>query len=322
MDQLLAIRSFARVVEVGSFTRAADSLAMPTTTVSKLIRELEAYLNVRLLQRTTRSVAVTAEGAAYYEQTARLLRDLEEVDSGFRSAQLHPRGRLKVDIGSSVATELIIPALPEFFALYPDIKVELRVNDRPVDLITENVDCVVRGGELTDQSLAARSLGRACWTTCASPAYLQRFGRPEHPLQLESEHRLINYLSARTGRVLPARFQRGSEHYEITGQAGAIEVNESNAHVSAGLAGLGIIHTFNYTVHEYLERGLLVPLLEPWRPEAYPFNVVYAPNRYLSNRVRVFIDWLVKVFERLKAQSHEISSSGSSCFLRDDEGRP
>lgn len=100
MDQLLAIRSFARVVEVGSFTKAADSLAMPTTTVSKLVRELEAYLNVQLLQRTTRNVAVTAEGAAYYEQTARLLRDLEEVDGSFRSAQLSPRGRLKVDIGS------------------------------------------------------------------------------------------------------------------------------------------------------------------------------------------------------------------------------
>ena len=299
MDQLLAIRSFARVVEVGSFTKAADSLAMPTTTVSKLVRELEAYLNVQLLQRTTRNVAVTAEGAAYYEQTARLLRDLEEVDGSFRAAQLSPRGRLKVDIGSSVATELIIPALPLFYARYPDIRIEVSVTDRPIDLITDNVDCSIRGGELGDLSLAARSLGRARWATCASPAYLQRFGTPTHPRQLINDFPLVNYLSARTGRILPARFGKGDERLDISG-GGIFDVNESNAHVAAGLAGLGIIHTFHYTVAEHLRTGALVPVLEDWRPEGYPFNVVYAPNRYLNHRVRVFIDWLVERFAQMK----------------------
>jgi LysR family transcriptional regulator, regulator for bpeEF and oprC len=302
MDQLLAIRAFARVVEMGSFTKAADSLNMPTTTVSKLIRELEAYLNVRLLQRTTRRVAVTVDGSAYYQQTARLLRDLEEVDTGFRTAQVNPKGRLRVDIGSSVASGLIIPALPAFFVRYPDIKVELGVSDRPVDLITENVDCVIRGGELSELSLAARSLGRARWTTCASPGYLERFGQPQHPQQLETDHHMINYLSARTGRVLPARFERGSERFEVSGR-GVFDVNESNAHVAAGLAGLGVIHTFSYLVNEHIERGVLVPVLEDWRPAPYPFNVVYAPNRYLSHRVRVFIDWLVELFARMKAST-------------------
>jgi len=302
MDQLAAMRAFARVVEVGSFTKAADSLAMPTTTISKLVRELETYLNARLLQRTTRSVSVTGEGLAYYEQTIRLLRDLEEVDTGLRAAQVHPRGKLKVDIGSSVASDLIIPALPEFFARYPDIRLEVGVSDRHVDLISESVDCAIRGGELKELSLAARSLGNAHWITCAAPAYLEQFGRPGHPKELESKHRLIDYLSARTGRVLPAVFERGEERYEITGHS-VFSVNESNAHVTAGLAGLGIIHTFGYTVQKHIESGALVPVLEEWRPAPYPFHVVYAPNRYLSHRVRVFIDWLVERFLQMKTAS-------------------
>lgn len=163
MNQLLAIRVFARVVEAGSFTKAADSLEMPKTSVSKLIQELESFLRVRLLQRTTRSVTVTADGAKYYEQTARIIRDLEEIDAGFQSTLFNPRGKIHVDVGSSVATALIIPALPEFFARFPDIEIDLGVSDRHVDLISDNVDCVIRGGPLMEQSLAARFLeiGRA-----------------------------------------------------------------------------------------------------------------------------------------------------------------
>lgn len=299
MNQLLAIRVFARVVEAGSFVKAADSLAMPKATVSKLIQDLEGFLRVRLLQRTTRSVTVTADGARYYEQTARILRDLEEVDSCFQSAQIKPRGTLHVDVGGSVATTLIIPALPEFFARFPDIKIDLGVSDRPVDLISDNVDCVIRGGVLKDQSLAARFLGQAAWTTCATPAYLRRFGTPEHPKDLENNHRLIGYRSARTGRVFPALFQRGDETCEVIGN-GALSVNESNSHTAAALAGLGVIHTFNYAVQAHLETGALVPILQDWRPAPYPFHAAYPPNRNLSHRVRVFIDWLVEHFSTLQ----------------------
>lgn len=295
MNQLLAIRVFARVVEAGSFTKAADSMNMPKTSVSKLIHELETYLRVRLLQRTTRSVTVTADGAAYYEQTARLLRDLEEVDSGMISAQSTPRGKLRVDIGASVASALIIPALPEFYARYPDIEIDMGVSDKHVDLISENVDCVIRGGPLNELSLAARLLGLASWTTCAAPEYLKRFGTPEHPRELEHAHCMVSYQSTRTNRVIPAHFERNGEKIEITG-SGIFSVNESNAHLTAGLAGLGVIHTFNYTVQRYLDSGELVPILEDWRPAPYPFHAVFAPNRHLSNRVRVFIDWLVERF--------------------------
>ncbi|MCU1753227.1 LysR family transcriptional regulator [Pseudomonas sp. 6D_7.1_Bac1] len=299
MNQLLAIRVFARVVEAGSFTKAADSLEMPKTSVSKLIQELESFLRVRLLQRTTRSVTVTADGAKYYEQTARLIRDLEEIDAGFQSAQFNPRGKIRVDMGSSVATSLIIPALPDFFARFPDIEIDMGVSDRHVDLISDNVDCVIRGGAIMEQSLAARFLGHASWTTCASPAYLQRFGTPAHPWELEKDHRVICYHSARTNRVIPAAFQRGAKKFEVIG-SGVLSVNESNAHIAAGLAGLGVIHTFNYAVQPYIESGGLVPILKDWRPAPYPFHVAYPPNRNISNRLRVFIDWLVEHFSTLK----------------------
>lgn len=297
MNQLLAIRVFARVVESGSFTKAADSLELPKTTVSKLIRELESHLGVRLLQRTTRRLTVTADGASYYQLTNRLIHQLEDIDQGFSQAQGLPRGKVRVDIGGSVATLLVVPALPDFFARYPDIQLDLGVSDRPIDLISERVDCVIRGGPLTEQSLAVRRLGEVSWSTCASPSYLQRYGIPTHPQELD-DHLIVTYHSAATGRVLPARFQRNDERYQIEGKA-ILSVNESNAQLAAGVAGLGIIHTFSYTVKAHVERGELVPILRDWRPEAYPFHVLYPPNRHLSNRVRVFIDWLVERFAQI-----------------------
>jgi DNA-binding transcriptional LysR family regulator len=297
MNQLLAIRVFARVVESGSFTKAADSLNLPKTTVSKLIGQLEGHLGVRLLQRTTRRLTVTADGASYYQLTHQLLNQLDDIDQGFSQAQGLPRGKIKVDIGGSTATLLVIPHLPQFFARYPDIKIDLGVSDRPVDLISERVDCVIRGGPLTEQSLAVRRLGEVSWTTCAAPQYLARFGTPTHPEEL-NQHQLVTYHSASTGRIMPAHFQRGGERHQIEGK-GLISVNESNAHLAAGLAGLGIIHTFSYTVRAAIARGELVPILTDWRPPAYPFHVLYPPNRHLSNRVRVFIDWLVERFAQI-----------------------
>lgn len=299
MNQLLAIRVFARVVEAGSFVKAADSLEMPKATVSKLIQDLESFLRVRLLLRTTRRVTVTLDGAKYYQQTARILQDLEEIDSGFQNTLFTPRGKIHVNVGGSVATALIIPALPDFFARYPDIEIELGVSDQIVDLISDNIDCVIRGGVIKEQTLAARHLGQASVTTCASPAYLQRFGEPRDPWELEKEHRIISYRLARTNRVIPAVFERGAERVEMIGN-GVLSVNESNAHIAAGLAGLGVIHTFNYAVQPYIETGALVPILQEWQPAPYDFHVAYPPNRHLSNRVRVFIDWLVEYFSTLK----------------------
>ena len=300
MDQLLAIRAFARVVESGGFTKAADSLDMPKATLTKLVQALERHLRVKLLQRTTRRVSVTAEGASYYEKTMRLLKELDDVDTSFSEAQSRPRGHLRIDMGSSAANLLIIPALPEFFARYPDIRIDVNVSDRHVDLIGDNVDCAIRGGLLPDMSLISRQIGKLGWVTCATPAYLKNNGTPTHPDQLEKTHLVVSYLSARTNRVMPMNFARAGKKVEVVGSR-RIGVNESNAHLAAGLAGLGVIQTFGYTARPHIESGALVPILQGWQPAPYPFHVVYPPNRHVSNRLRVFIDWIADRFSTLTA---------------------
>lgn len=293
MDQLQAIRAFARVVEAGNFTRAADSLNMPNATLSKLVQELEAHLGVRLLQRTTRRVTVTPEGQDYYGKATRVLRDLEDIDSSFNIARSKPRGHLRIDVGGSTARDVLVPLLPDFLARYPDIRIDLGVSDRSVDLIGDNVDCVIRGGALDSSSLVARGLGQATMVTCASPEYLRHNGVPAYPEELRNGHRLVSYLSPQNGRAVPLRFERDGERHELTLEH-RIGINESNAHLAACVTGLGIIQTFTYAAGAALRDGSLVEILEDWRPAPYPFHVAYPQNRYVTHRLRVFIDWLVE----------------------------
>ncbi|MGH8037487.1 MAG: LysR family transcriptional regulator [Stenotrophomonas sp.] len=293
MNQLIAIRAFARVVEAGSFTRAADSLDMPNATLSKLVRELEAHLGVRLLQRTTRRVSITAEGQAYYEKAGRILRDLEDIDASFSAARGTPRGLLRVDVGGSTARDVLVPALPDFMHRYPDIRIELGVSDRTVNLVGENVDCVIRGGPLDDSSLVARHLGDAVLITCASPAYLKACGLPAYPQELHNGHRLVSYLLPSTGRAVPFRFRSAEGLLEIKPEH-RLGINESNAHLAAALAGMGLVQTFSYAAGPALRSGALVEVLQPWRPAPYPFHVVYPNNRHVTHRLRVFIDWLAE----------------------------
>lgn len=295
MDQLQAIRAFARVVEAGNFTRAADSLDMPNATLSKLVQELEAHLGVRLLQRTTRRVTVTPEGQDYYAKATRVLRDLEDIDSSFNIARSKPRGHLRIDVGGSTARDVLVPLLPDFLARYPDIRIDLGVSDRSVDLIGDNVDCVIRGGALDASSLVARGIGQATMVTCASPEYLRHNGIPAYPEELRNGHRLVSYLSPQNGRAVPFRFERNDERSELKLEH-RIGVNESNAHLAACMAGLGIIQTFSYAAGAALRDGALVEILADWRPAPYPFHVVYPQNRYVTHRLRVFIDWLVECF--------------------------
>lgn len=293
MNQLVAIRAFARVVEAGSFTRAAEGLEMPTATLSKVVRELETHLGVRLLERTTRRVAVTAEGVVYYEKAGRILRDLEDVDASFGASGGSPRGLLRVDVGNAIARDVLVPALPTFLARHPDIRIELGVSDKAVNLISENVDCAIRGGPLDDGSLVARHLGDADIVTCASPAYLETFGRPTHPDDLRGDYPLVSYLSPTHGRAFPFRFQHEVERLELNTQH-RVGINESNACLAAGLAGLGIVQAFAFAARTSLRSGALVEVLRDWRPAPYPFHVVYPNNRNVSHRLRLFIDWMTQ----------------------------
>lgn len=297
MDQIQAMRIFVRVVEAGTFTRAADSLSLPKATVTKHVQALEARLRVKLLNRTTRRVTVTPDGAAYYDRTVRLLTDLDDIEASMTNARANPRGRLRVDVGTSVAQLLIIPNLADFHTRYPDIQLDLGVSDRIVDLIGDNVDCVIRGGELTDQSLVARRVGNLEFITVASPEYLARKGVPSHPLEIEQTHASVIYFSPQSGRHYPLEFVKGAESIDITGPY-QLSVNEANAYVTSVLAGLGIGQITSYQAQSHLQSGALVQLLTEWTQPPLPVYVVYPPNRHLSAKVRAFVDWAAELFQR------------------------
>jgi len=299
MDRFDALQAFARVVEAGSFTKAAQTLHMSKTTVTQLVQQLEARLRVKLLNRTTRQVKVTADGAAYYERVVRVLADLEDADTGLSSASTTPKGRLRVDVPSPFARMLMMPALPAFHARYPDIQIDMGVSDRMVNVIGDNVDCVLRGVEVTDPSLVARRVGDLPIGVYAAPSYLERAGAPMHPRELEdTHHRLVGFLSTRSGKTLPLRMGRGDgphgERIEVQGRY-VVAVDDGNAYLAAGLAGMGILAVPHYMAHEHVARGELLTLFDDWRCDTMPMYVAYPPNRHVSAKLRVFIDWVVEL---------------------------
>lgn len=294
MNKLQAMEVFVQVVDVGGFTRAADNLQLPKATVSTLIQGLEKTLAVKLLHRTTRHVSVTADGAAYYERCLRILADVRDAEESLSRTRLSPSGRLRVDAPTGLAGDILIPALPDFFARYPDIQLELGCSDRPVDLVEEGVDCAVRGGALIDTSLIARRVGIIHFVTCASPAYLARYGRPAHPTEL-TRHRCVNYFSARTGKIFDWDFTRNGERHQLQ-LPGDIAVNDSTAYLSAGLAGLGVVQMTNFLMEPMIADGRLELLLPDWVSDPLPIHVVYPQNRHLSAKVRVFVEWVAELF--------------------------
>jgi DNA-binding transcriptional LysR family regulator len=293
MDRFDAMQAFARVVEAGSFTKAAETLHMSKTSVTQLVQQLEARLRVKLLNRTTRKVNVTADGAAYYERVVRLLGDMDDAETSLSGASASPRGRLRVDVPSPLARLILVPALPAFHARYPDIQFDMGVSDRMVDLIGENVDCVVRGGELADQSLMARRVGDLQLGVYAAPSYLERAGSPSHPRELEnSHHRVVGFHWPRTGKVLPYTLHhQGGESIQVQGRY-VLAVDDGNAYLAAGLAGLGVLWLPDYMSDAHVARGELVPLFEGWRLDPMPIYVAFPPNRHVSAKLRVFIDWV------------------------------
>lgn len=292
MDRFDAMQAFVRVVETGSFTKAAQTLHLSRTTVTQLVQHLEARLRVRLLNRTTRQVNVTADGAAYYERVVRLLADIDDADTSLSGAAALPRGRLRIDVPAPLARLVLVPALSDFLARYPDIQLDLGVSDRNIDLIDENVDAVIRGGALTDQSLVARRIGDLHAGIHAAPAYLQEAGIPDHPRALvDSHHRIVGYLRSRNGKVLPYTMQRGEERITVQGRH-RLALDDGNAYLAAGVAGLGLLWLPTYMAAPYVARGELVRVFADWHLEPMPLYVAFPPNRHVSVKLRVFIDWV------------------------------
>lgn len=297
MDQILAIRTFVRVAEAGSFAKAADQMNLPRSSVSKLVQDLEAHLGAKLVERTTRSVTITVEGLAYHERALRLLADLDEMDGTVAGARSAPKGRLRVDIGSVMANQILIPRLPEFQSLYPDIDLLLGVNDRSADLVGEGIDCVIRGGLLADSSMKARKLCELDFVVCAAPSYLAGKRRPEHPDDLR-EHRIASYFSASSGKPFPLLLQRGEERYDYAPAMPGMSVNESTAHLNCMLAGLGIGQSFGFLARPHFKTGSLIELLPEWKPALRPLHLVYPADRFPNARLRVFADWAADIFKQ------------------------
>lgn len=303
MDQLSALRVFVRIADSGGFGKAADALNMPRATVTKLVQELEAHLGAKLFQRSTRKVAVTDEGRAYYQRAMQILAELDEMDGLFAGTQEGPRGRLRVDVGSSLANLILLPRLVEFRRAFPQVRLELGVSDRHVDLVGDAVDCVIRGGVLTDTSLVARRIASLDYVTCASAAYVAARGMPEHPDQLREQHDTVGYFSSLTGRPFALMFQRGEERVELDPRATqGVLVNESTAHLTALVNGLGVGQTFGFMARPYLERGELVALLPQWQRPMHDLHVVFERNRHAHARLRAFIDWTVEAFRPFDGQ--------------------
>ncbi len=293
MDKLLAMTVFTRVVETGGLSRAAESLGIPKATATTLIQKLESALGVRLLNRTTRRVTVTPDGAAYYERCIPILGLVRETEESLGKQHSTPRGRLRVDVPTLMARSVFVPALPQFFARYPDIELALACSERRADLIEDGIDCAVWSGEIEESSFVARRVGFLYFATCAAPSYIARHGRPEHPEDLV-RHRCINHFSARTGKVSDWIFSKRGTRVQTT-LSGHIALEDENSYVAAAEAGLGIAQIPAFILKEAMERGSLDLVLGDWFPEPSPLYVVYPQHRHLSGRIRVFVDWVAEL---------------------------
>ncbi|TMV85776.1 LysR family transcriptional regulator [Thioclava sp. BHET1] len=295
MDQLAAMRAFVSVVDTGSFTRASAQIGIPKATMTKLVQALEAHLRTKLLNRTTRRVLVTVDGALYYERAARLLSEIEELDGTMANAQALPQGKLRIEMSGVLATQIVVPALRDFHSRYPDIAIDLGVSDRQIDILAENVDCAIRIGALDDQSLVARRVGQMHLVTCAAPRYLALYGAPAHPKDLENGHRVVRFFRPAGGQPVPFVFRRSSETFEVLGEA-MISVDDALTYLVAAEAGHGVVQAPRFVVQAALREGRLQPVLSDWSRDPMPIHIVYPPNRHVSNKLRVFVDWVAGVF--------------------------
>jgi DNA-binding transcriptional LysR family regulator len=297
MDRFDAMRVYSRVVERRSFTAAAEDTGLPRSTVTDAVKQLEARLGVQLLQRTTRHVSPTLDGEAYYQRCISILADIEEAEGAFAGAK--PKGMLRVDVHGTLARHFVLPNLPSFLETYPDIEFYMSEGDRLVDLVREGIDCVLRVGIPQDSDMIARRVAMLEEITLAAPAYLERHGMPEHPERLDG-HRMVGFRSSAIGSLLPLEFIVDDQVREFALPA-TISVNAAESLHAAARYGLGIIQVPVYHAERYIASGELVHILKDFPLTETPVSLLYPRNRQLAPRVRVFIDWLVKIFAQQRA---------------------
>ncbi len=294
MDRLFSMKVFTRVVEMSSFARAAESLQVTAGVASRMVQALESHLRVKLLNRTTRNVSATDEGMAYYERCIRVLSEVEDMDAAASDARRTPQGRLKISLPASLAKGVLIPALPSFFEQFPDIDIELLMSDRRVDLVEEAVDCAIRVGPLQDLLLVAKHIGEVSRITCASPAYIEKFGEPKTPKEL-GNHIVVNYVWNNGTRLREWDFMV-DETLESVTVRGKIAVNDADAYLACGIAGLGIVSGSDYTLLPFIRSGALKEILSGFRAPTRTVSLIYQQNRHLPSKLRVFIEWFTDAF--------------------------
>lgn len=292
MNQLDTLQIFQRVAELASFSGAARQLGLPNATVSLAVQQLEQMLGTRLLQRTTRRVQMTADGEVFYQRSKELLDDFESLRAMFRFGGKALTGKLRVDMSSAMAREVVLPELPDFLERHPQLEVELSASDRRVDLVSEGFDCVLRTGTLDDSSLVARPIGHLVQVNCASPAYLERYGVP-HTLDDLAGHKLVHYRQTLGGRSPGWEWFDGREtHYVPMG--GSVTVNSTETYYAACQAGLGMIQLplVGLRKRRSLVLDSLVEVLPQYRPAPMAVSMLYASRRHVPARLAEFMDWL------------------------------
>jgi DNA-binding transcriptional LysR family regulator len=290
---LQELRIFARVAELGSYTRAADQLGLAKGRVSAAVQHLEAGIGTRLLHRTTRQVRLTADGEQFLERAQELLADSEQLQAMFQPAAAGLRGRVRIDLPNTFARDVVIPRLPQLLAAHPLLEIGISTTDQRVDVVREGFDCVLRIGTLADSQLVARPLGALRQWGVASPAYLRAHGTPRTLADL-SQHRVVHY-TARLGT------QGAGWEYEEGGQVrvfpmrAALVVNSTDAYQAACLAGLGIIQAPVRGTRRLVEAGLLAEVLPGHPPPSMPVSLLYPHRRHVPPRVQAVLQWLAQV---------------------------
>ncbi|MEJ2044602.1 MAG: LysR family transcriptional regulator [Reinekea sp.] len=296
MDNLQALSIFQRVSETLSFTKAASSLNLPRSTVTQAIQSLEGRLKVPLFVRTTRQVRLTEQGELVLQKAAQLLSDWDELSCLFvQNSQ--PGGKIRVSLPARLARLVILPALSDFHARYPDIKLDLHISDLRVDLIEQGMDLAFRAGPLPDSSLIARPIGPMAIKTLASPDYLARCGIPEHPDDLEG-HQMVGFILPANGRVEPLEFKVNGQYQQRT-LPYWITSTGTDAYLAAAVSGFGLVQVPAYGVGQQLASGELVEVMPDYPAEPLPLAMIYPNRHYLNKRLRLFMDWLTELFQGL-----------------------
>jgi len=295
MDRLHQIELFARIAEGGSFVRAANELNIARSSATEAVKALEQEVGARLLTRTTRHVTVTPEGEAFYRHARIILDEVEDAYSTFKTRT--PCGHLRVDASGLLTRTFITPRLPEFLVAYPKLTIQFGQSDRFVDLVREGVDCVLRTGTLDDSSMRMRRLGLLPEITCASPDYLKRYGTPDNIDDLAG-HFMVGFVSSRTGNIMPLEFQRDGKT-EIRSIQAKVMTDNSDTAADLALRGLGLIQAPLYRFESLLASGQLVQVLSDTLPEPMPLNAIYPGDRRLSQRLDVFLNWVVDIFSEI-----------------------